>query len=310
MNEIKTRLRMVDILKTMALIMIFLYHCNTILPGEWKFLTVCGDDMGNDLFFMVSGFALYSSIEKTDFKALPAWYFRRLKKILPLLVFFYLLSFLTGFYSFNDPKQLFAVFIYPTLYWFATGILVFYLLLFIIGKTCPVWARPVICVCLYVLWMIRGDSMESYYIIGFLSMLLGYMLREVLERRVLKLKFKIPLTILFFGDLLFYFAVKLMKLNGTDIMAFRPFLGLSVLYAGLFLLAAGYTGNEKLPDSRIFSYIGSLALPVYMVQCFNAGIIGFLIGQKIVFPLSFPVNFIIVWGAAIVLERAESMMIK
>ncbi len=45
------RLVIVDIIKAVSCIMIFLYHCNTILPGEWKFLTLFGQDLGNNLFF-------------------------------------------------------------------------------------------------------------------------------------------------------------------------------------------------------------------------------------------------------------------
>ncbi len=39
-----------------------------------------------------------------------------------------------------------------------------------------------------------------------------------------------------------------------------------------------------------------------MVQCFNAGIIGFKIGERIAFPLSFAVNLFVIWGAAVLTD--------
>ncbi len=42
---------------------------------------------------------------------------------------------------------------------------------------------------------------------------------------------------------------------------------------------------------------------VDVIQCFNAGIIGVTIGNKIKFPLSFAVNLIVVWGLAIITDQ-------
>ena len=96
----------VDISKALACIFIFLYHCNTILPGEWKFMTLFGEDMGNCLFFMVSGFALFPSIQRSSPKDFPGWYKRRLLRILPLLVFAYAAAYLFGFFGFAIPSFL------------------------------------------------------------------------------------------------------------------------------------------------------------------------------------------------------------
>ena len=294
--------------------MIFFYHCNSLLPGEYKFLTFFGEDMGNDLFFMLSGFSLYPSIESTPPLELPAWYARRVKRILPMLALFYILSFLTGYYSFKSPQQLFTVFIYPTLYWFATGILVFYLLLFLLMKARPKAIRWIFVAALMPIWILRSDRMEGYYLIGFISMVAGCILREFLERRI-RLRAEMPgRGKLLSGLVLFgivYIISKYFKFTGHATTSIYFIIGLSVLATGIFALTFGYLGNDALEGffegrkglAGFIRYIGSLALPVYLVQCFNSGLIGFTIGQRISFPKSFAVNLIVVWGAAIAVER-------
>ncbi len=129
--------------------------------------------MGNQLFFMISGFSLFSSVRKTEMRGLPRWYYKRLIRLLPMLFLFYLLSFLTGFYSFRDPAQVFAVFVYPTLYWFVTAILVFYLLLFLFLKLSNRYLQGLILFGLFALWCVRTGKMEAYYLAGALSMFTG-----------------------------------------------------------------------------------------------------------------------------------------
>ncbi len=306
----KKQLYIIDLIKAVSCIMIFLYHCNTILPGEWKWLSFCGEDMGNNLFFMVSGFSLFPSITGCPAAGFPHWYLRRLKKILPLLVFFYLLSYITGFYSFKDPSQLFAVFVFPTLYWFVTGILIFYILLFLMAKLFPLPLRAVISAFLFVLWYMNIGSVISYYFIGLLSMICGYTLREMLEKKNLSGKYiKIQIFCLISGILVFT-VLKYLKLKGLILPFTDILLILMVLCTGLNSLMCGYLKNDRFSAlfsdkqvlSAVIKRVGTMALPVYLVQCFNAGLIGFMIGQKIPFPMSFAANFIIVWGSALLLS--------
>ena len=311
----------IDIIRFTACLMIFFYHCNSILPGEYKFLTFFGEDMGNDLFFMLSGFALYPSIEEASLTELPGWYVRRLKRILPMLAFFYVLSFLTGYYSFHSLSQLFTVFVYPTLYWFVTAILVFYILLFIVMKVRPRVIRWLVVAALMPIWIIRIDRMEGYYLIGFLSMLSGCALREFLDNRR-KAGAEMPgrgklLTGLGLSFLV-YIISKYFKFTGHTSTSVYFIVGMTVLVTGIFALTAGYCDNEGLASFFVekrglegfIRYVGMLALPVYLVQSFNSGLIGFTIGQKISFPRSFGVNFLVIWGAAIAVERLQAFCLK
>lgn len=309
----------IDIIRCIACLMIFFYHCNTILPDGFKWLTFFGEDMGNDLFFMLSGFSLFPSIERSALSDFPRWYLKRLKRILPMLVFFYILSYITGFYSFSDRAQVFTVFIYPTLYWFVTGILVFYIILFGVMKIKMKLIRLPILLLLMLLWIIRIDRMEGYYLIGFIAMMTGCILRDFIEGvRARRDNFPGKLRALFVLVIfsLVYIISKYYKFTGHKSTSIYFIVGLSVLAVGVSALSLGYAANKELEgffDGRealygIIRYVGMLALPVYMVQSFNAGIIGYTIGRRIGFPLSFAVNFMLIWILAIAAERAQSFL--
>ncbi len=307
--------KVIDIIRCIACLMIFFYHCNTILPGEFRWLTFFGEDMGNQLFFMISGFALFPSIQETAPKGLPRWYFKRLARILPMLGFFYLLSYLTGFYSLNDPAQVFTVFVYPTLYWFVTAILVFYLALFLFLKIDNRYVQGLILLALFAAWCIRADKMEAYYFAGALSMFTGALLRKTSEletERAEGRKWLVPALFIVF---LAYVFVKYFKYSGLAMAKFPQYYGVVsvaagvlAIFAGIVSLRFGYLKNDGLTAFfagkerfyGIIGFIGRLAFPLYMVQCFNAGIIGYTIGNRVPFPASFAVNLIIVWGIAII----------
>ncbi|MCR4908788.1 MAG: acyltransferase [Lachnospiraceae bacterium] len=316
MSESSKTIYIIDILRFVACLMIFFYHCNTILPGEYKFLTFFGNDMGNNLFFMISGFSLCPSIAVTPVKNIHRWYFKRLRKILPLLAAAYILSYLLGYYSLSDPSQLAAVFIYPTLYWFATGILVFYLIMFLFMKIKSKPVRVLILVPLFLLWVMRLNTVESYYFIGFISMASGCMLREGLEEIPgEKAGPGIIIAVLAFAAYMF---CKGRIFSGSELTALSVATGVFVIVSGCAALYAGYAGNQALEKffsekrslAGVIRYTGNLALPVYLVQCFGFGILGYTIGERIKFPLSFLVNFLLVWGLAIAAERLQALVVK
>ncbi len=294
--------------------MIFFYHCYSLLPGEWRFVTIFGNSLGNNLFFMVSGFALYPSVVRSALSDFPGWYGRRLLRILPMLLLFYIISYFSGFYSL-DPGTLFTVFVFPSLYWFVTGILFFYILVFFIGKQLPFILLPLLCMLSFVLWIIRPGTVESYYFIGFAAMLLGFILRRLLEDHGYLSEggswlFPVSAVLTLISFLLFIF-INARFTDAVETLSFiRLCFGLTILITGAGALISGFLKNEELssyfsskPGLYLFlSFTGDLALPLYMVQCFNAGMIGYQIGQRIVFPLSFALNFIIVIGAASLLE--------
>ena len=152
--------------------------------------------------------------------------------------------------------------------------------------------------------------MEGYYLIGGFSMILGAVLRK---KTMDQGKRGIPgwITAGTVLSLIFYMVSKYFKFTGKEMMAGAVNMayvlpGITAVIAGGFILAIGvlakdsikefFTGKEKIYS--VIKYAGALALYIYMVQCFNAGIIGYTIGLKVKFPWSFPVNLIIVCGLA------------
>ena len=306
-------LPVVDIVKAVSCIMIFLYHCNTILPGEWKFLTLFGQDLGNNMFFMVSGFSLAPSINAAPVKRFHFWYLKRLVRILPVTALAYLLTYAAGYYSFRDPIQLFSVFVYPTLYWFVTAILLFYIILFFIGKYAKRNARLFILLILAALYMAFCFRQERLYIAGLFSMISGYVLREFLSESSAKTNSPFLRPILFFicaFCLVSFIAGELMEPSCFS----RAVIFTAAMATGWASLILGYCLNDNLSDffekkkklHSFIRYVGNMALPLYLVQCFCSGYIGFWIGLHIDFPLSFPVNFLTVWTAGSLLYLIEN----
>ncbi|XME01904.1 acyltransferase family protein [Lachnospiraceae bacterium C1.1] len=309
MTNEKKFIPIVDIVKAAACIMIFLYHCNTILPAGWKFLTVLGQDMGNNLFFMVSGFALAPSIRKTPGNEFLSWYKRRLIRILPITFLAYFGAFLMGFYSLTSLSQLVTVFIYPTLYWFVSAILIYYILLFIIGKITKGREQILIAGFIFILFAIFSERQEKLYLIGLLAMLSGFILREKIDEIDFNAK-EIPK---FFSSRFLIFGISLMAFiigKPGNIRYFSSILtDIGVIGVGSSLLMIGYGKNKTLSEfftenkaaSAVIKYIGGMALPIYLVQCFCSGYIGYMISLLIPFPRSFLVNFVVIWGIGTVL---------
>lgn len=312
-----TRLAVVDIVKAVSCIMIFLYHCNTILPGEWKFLTLFGQDLGNNLFFMVSGFTLAPSIDVTPLNGFPHWYLRRLMRILPITVIAYAVTWFWGYFFFRDPAQLFAVYIYPTLYWFITAILVFYIILFLMAKLTGDKVRLTFLFILAVLFLMLGDRQERLYVIGLFAMIAGYMLREMMtEGHPITKDTPGHRTGTFAGLMACFVIFMAGELTSFPYVS-KGMILIGAVGTGICALLYGSCTDEKLKAFfshpyilRFVRYLGDMALPLYLVQCFCSGYIGYRIGLTIAFPLSFPVNFIIVWGAGTVLYIVEKATIQ
>ena len=301
----------VDIIKAAACLVIFFAHCNTILPGNWDWFVAFGQDFGNNLFFMVSGFALAPSIHKTPINRIHIWYLKRLIRILPITIIAYAVMYAMGYYSFSDPSQLFVVFVYPTLYWFVSAILIFYIILFFLAKYASDKVLVIINIVLFILYILSGQNKERLYLMGLISMIAGYMLRKYIESGEVSCK-----KGMLFAGLIASCAVYIAgEVTGIRyVSAALTFAG--ALSAGCILMLLGVLANDRLLGffaarkrlHAIVRYVGDMALPLYIVQCLCAGYIGFTIGQRVDFPLSFLVNFIIVWSLGTVLYFISAVM--
>lgn len=80
----------IDIAKALACLLIANFHSDILYPDKLSLLSF-GGDIGNNIFFMVSGFALLPSVEKSTSLDIGKWYLKRVMRLLPMLLFFYLL---------------------------------------------------------------------------------------------------------------------------------------------------------------------------------------------------------------------------
>ncbi len=311
-------LAIVDIVKAVSCIMIFFYHCNTILPGEWKFVTLFGQDLGNNLFFMVSGFALAPSIDATPLRRIHVWYFRRLVRIVPITAIAYLLALLRGYYTLKDPAILFTVFIYPTLYWFITAILIFYIILFLMAKLTRKGVRIIILFALAVLFILLYNRQERLYVIGLLAMIAGYMLREpMLDGRAASFDAPGNRRMTLAGLIVLFGAFMAGELTDIPYVS-KALILFGAIGTGAAALLYGYFVNDRLTVffnkkrevGAFIQYLGGMALPLYLVQCFCSGYIGYWIGLHVNFPFSFLVNLVTVWTAATLLYLIEKYILK
>ena len=132
----------IDLLKTAAMLMIMNFHSGRMYPA-FKFLAT-GGDIGNAVFFFVSGLLLYSSVACVDgakrgnFVADGgAWYVRRISRIIPSLLCWSAVSFLLGsFTSLNVDSRIFPTYAALTggAYWFIRCILVYYIFYWVVMR--------------------------------------------------------------------------------------------------------------------------------------------------------------------------------
>ena len=130
----------IDLLKTAAMLMIMNFHSGRMYPA-FKFLAT-GGDIGNAVFFFVSGILLYSSVACGDGTQRGnigadgvAWYVRRISRIIPSLLCWSAVSCLLGsFTSLNVDSRIFSTYSALTggAYWFIRCILVYYIAYWIV----------------------------------------------------------------------------------------------------------------------------------------------------------------------------------
>lgn len=88
MGEMIDMFYIIDIMKSLACLLIANFHSDILFPDRLSLLAF-GGDIGNNMFFMVSGSTLFPSVERSGGKDVRSWYIKRLKRLMPMLIFFY-----------------------------------------------------------------------------------------------------------------------------------------------------------------------------------------------------------------------------
>ena len=262
-----------------------------------------GGQLGNCLFFFISGFTLYHIKA-----AFPKWYAKRIIRVYPALWMVNIIFFLLGRFSADSLIAVIHCFIFPTWFHFVGSIMLLYLFYYFIRtiqkhwKIDTRWIMLAVLILDLVLYLVFFD--KTYYHIDdverswvrfmfFESMLIGAWFREQYDRispRISAWHYG-----LFAALSLTYFGGKLLFSRVPDASAFQFLLPVILLiYVGwiavLFIKFEKNCYFTKITSwmSTVIKAVADMTLEIYLVQ----------------FPLidylhkySFPVNFLLTTGA-------------
>lgn len=311
----------VDIMKALACILIANFHSDILFPEKLSLLAF-GGDIGNNIFFVISGFAIFPSVERSEWKDIGRWYLKRLKRLVPMLLFFYILSIAFGDVCPGNIIEIIRYFVFPTIYWFTGALLIFYPVFFCIEKNRYSYIRAG-CAVILILGHLFWDNIYSErYFIGFLAMLTGAYIRrklpDILNRASNKQAQIVSITFLF-G--MMYVALKLLRGKGIEVGGVIH-LGIGILTimtaAGALILGCLYESNlkDQLERHRCIHYIiknlSEVTLAVYLLMGFHDRIIMKWLGGVFIFPMSYIVDlivsFLLAYIITIIDKRLHSAM--
>ncbi len=290
----------VDIAKALACLLIANFHSDILYPDRLSLLAF-GGDIGNNIFFLVSGFALLPSVEKCDTRDMGKWYFKRVFRLLPMLTFFYFLTWITGgvtIHSFNDAVR---EFVFPTMYWFTGAIILFYFIFFIFEKYTNSIVRGGCIILLAILHLFWDNMQAEVYFIGFIAMLIGAWIRRNFPELVQKIKTKKMLPAILLTGVL-YLVLKFLRRNGIEILGLIH-LGIGLLTICLateiILWGGAYEKRLKLMFEKhsgiscIVRKLSEITLAVYLFMGLNDRVIMYAIKDLLPFPFSYLLNMAI-----------------
>ena len=284
-------------MKALACLLIANFHSDILFPNKLSLLAF-GGDIGNNIFFMISGFTLLPSVEKSASTDIGKWYLKRIIRLMPTISFFYILTFFTGGIIIRNFSDMFQAFIFPSIYWFTGALFFFYLFFFMIEKYSNPVFRIICSITLIALHLYKDNLFVERYFIGFISMMCGAWIRRNFHIFSNKIKGKK----LVFGITLcgvFYLILKLLR--GRNIETFG-LIHLSIgmlticLAMGILLLGILHEDNLNyffLSHTKLYQIIKKLSeitLAVYLIMGLNDRIIMQAIKKIFPFPISYVVN--------------------
>lgn len=275
----------VMILRAFACFLITNFHSDILYPDKLSILAF-GGDLGNNLFFALSGFSLFNSVNKMKFNS---WLKKRYFKILPTIYFMLFLSLIVGSVHIASYKDAFRIFIFPTLFWFTGAITIFYIIFYPGSKILNLNKYLFIPMFLLLssIHIAFDGIIAERYVCGLLSMLLGYLIRiELKELEGIKIcskRFGVSYwwygTALSFGC---YGMLKIfyMKKIGNMVLVHYG-IGMLTIAFDCLLIIAMYSiepvlkkQQEKWEHNLVWKcvdLVSSLTMYIYLVLSFNHG---------------------------------------
>lgn len=285
----------IDLFKALACLLIINFHSVYIYPESIKILSF-GGDLGNNMFFLISGFSLLPSIKKTELSDAGRWIKKRYLRILPICTFFNIFTYFLS-YRGHYGESLFGSFVFPTFYWFTGALFFFYPLLFILEKAKKRQLILIIAGILIGLHVIFDSLFAERYFMGFLALLSGFELRNYLDNNLDNKKNNKKSCPFYLASiaLLVLFAVckKLYKYH-SELASLHLLIGILTIAFGICFFLSLYTHESQIKEMIIkrrilrflVTFFSDLTLACYLSQQM---VNRFLINhyQKFIFPVSF-----------------------
>lgn len=304
----------INLLKTIACLLILNFHCEPLFPTNMSFLSF-GGDIGNNLFFMVSGFLLYEQIKKYKISDFIKYYLPKIKKIIFPLFIFEIISTLSGYINIHSFLDFFLLYIFPTNAWFLTAILALYVIFFFQTKLLDIKKNIIVICTLSIITIVFYNIFIERYVVGYISMLIGYILKEyAISKKLRNVPSICPIMFLFM-----YFASKYIKHSYSISYNVIGFLiSLSIVMLSSSLLIISYSNRDFINDllkknilvDKFTKLISRLTLDIYLVQVYGDYLIINTSSKYLVFPLSYIVAMIIIISIAYLIYHLRKAIIK
>lgn len=291
--QMKKRLFYIDILKTIACVLIINTHSAPLFPDRFSYLSF-GGDLGNDLFFMISGYCLYSFINNKHIVNFKKWYLQKVAKLFFISSVFNLINIIIRKeYNYGIVK-LVKIFTIPNGYWFICAISILYIYIYIYGKIENNAIRLLVNGILLIAHLYFDTGLGSFserYIMGAISMSAGYEIKKIdpnISKKISSII--IVISFVFFVILKMYcrniFNVYFHLLQGVLIVIINSF---SLMFASKLHIQSNII-IENISKSTLIAYlIGTKELTALF--------------KYIVFPISYIINMVVILTVSVLLRK-------
>lgn len=238
-----------------------------------------------------------------------------------MLFLFYVGALAAGDVSIKCGQDIVTAFVFPSIYWFTGAILLFYPVLFIWEKGCPVVVRTGIYLIFLVLHIISDGIYAERYLIGFAAMTVGSGIRKYCEEKSYSDMGNHSSFICGEGLVtgFIYVILKLLRRQGVQAFGLVHLgIGIATINIAAVLLVWGWLKEDSIKrfsdcHQRIYSVVHVLAevtLAVYLVQGFHTRIILRCTQKYLSFPTSYIFSIAVVFFFAVIVSKADEYFQK
>lgn len=300
----------VDCIKAFACILIIYFHSDILFP-QWIRKISFGGDIGNNLFFMCSGYLLSKSIYRNKQSAIK-WIFFHLFQIIPMWWFAAILSVVCGFYEVSSINDIVGAFIFPGMFWFVSALALFYPIFYLLHKA-PISLLVYVILSLFIAHLLFDGIVAERYFVGLSAMIVGDILNRKEEtRKPFDKRIGICFCVASFALYVLLHFVGKPSINQIRIIL-HVLTGMSTVLIALFLMLTGFESEcyiktlleKRKLVGRIIKLLSSITLASYIVQCFGERLVFKICADRISFPSSLVIAYVVILVMAYIITTAD-----